>query len=524
MKQGKSYFTVILWILLAAIAAYFGYNVVSSLYAPLMTATVTPYEAGAGYYASGFVVREEELLYSQYGTTVLNCAEGAHVAANDAVATGYRSEDAKTRQTRIDELSGQIEQLQYAWSAVSSVYDQAALDADIAGDLAQLSRYLALRDMNSVSDLSPELKGLILRRTGSDSDSGSLQARISTLQAELETLEAQSAGDTSAILAGKAGTFSAAVDGYESVLTPERLMEMTVTEFESVQPDETDANAIGRLVTSATWYYACVVPASELSGVEEGDRATLTFPARNVAIGEPLMKVEHMCVKKIQDVSFCLREGEVLGIFGLMGAGRTELVESIFGVHKITGGSIEIKGKPVAIHSPEEAIRAGIAYVPSERKQDGLILSHSVKNNMTLANLRKYNRGYAIDSAAETAAARGWVDTLDIKTPGLGAAVDTLSGGNQQKVVIAKWLDTAPQILILNEPTRGVDVGAKVEIYNTLELMCKKKIGVIMISSELPEIMAIADRIIVIHEGRYMGECLKQDISQERLLSMAIGG
>lgn len=277
MKQGKSYFTVILWILLAAIAAYFGYNVVSSLYAPLMTATVTPYEAGAGYYASGFVVREEELLYSQYGTTVLNCAEGAHVAANDAVATGYRSEDAKTRQTRIDELSGQIEQLQYAWSAVSSVYDQAALDADIAGDLAQLSRYLALRDMNSVSDLSPELKGLILRRTGSDSDSGSLQARISTLQAELETLEAQSAGDTSAIFAGKAGTFSAAVDGYESVLTPERLMEMTVAEFESVQPDETDANAIGRLVTSATWYYACVVPASELSGVEEGDRATLTF-------------------------------------------------------------------------------------------------------------------------------------------------------------------------------------------------------------------------------------------------------
>ena len=248
------------------------------------------------------------------------------------------------------------------------------------------------------------------------------------------------------------------------------------------------------------------------------------FPARNVTIGEPLMKVEHLCVKKIQDVSFCLREGEVLGIFGLMGAGRTELVESIFGVHKITGGSIEIKGKPVAIHSPEEAIRAGIAYVPSERKQDGLILSHSVKNNMTLANLRKYNRGYAIDSAAETAAARGWVDALDIKTPGLGAAVDTLSGGNQQKVVIAKWLDTAPQILILNEPTRGVDVGAKVEIYNTLELMCKKKIGVIMISSELPEIMAIADRIIVIHEGRYMGECLKQDISQERLLSMAIGG
>lgn len=277
MKQGKSYFTVILWILLAAIAAYFGYHVISSLYAPLMTATVTPYEAGAGYYASGFVVREEELLYSQYGTTVLSCAEGAHVAANDTVATGYRSEDARLRQTRMDELSGQIEQLQYAWSAVSSVYDQAALDTDIADALAQLSRYLALRDMNSVSDLSPELKGLILRRTGSGADSGALQSRISALQAELDTLEAQSAGDTSAISAGRAGTFSAAVDGYEAVLTPERLMDMTVAEFEAVQPDEADAHAIGRLITSTTWYYACVVPASELSDVEEGDRATLTF-------------------------------------------------------------------------------------------------------------------------------------------------------------------------------------------------------------------------------------------------------
>ena len=137
MKQGRSYFTVILWILLAAIAAYFGYNVASSLYAPLMTATVTPYEAGAGYYASGFVVREEELLYLRSTARPFStCAEGAHVAANDTVATGYRSEDAKTRQTRMDELSGQIEQLQYAWSAVSSVYDQAALDSGHRGAIS----------------------------------------------------------------------------------------------------------------------------------------------------------------------------------------------------------------------------------------------------------------------------------------------------------------------------------------------------------------------------------------------------
>ena len=136
MKQGRSYFTVIVWILLAAIAAYFVYNVASSLYAPLMTATVTQYEAGAGYYASGFVVRAEEVVTSEYDTTVLACAEGAHVAANDVVATGYRSDDAKTRKTRMDELTDQIQQLQYAWSAASSVYDQAVLDSSIAGSLS----------------------------------------------------------------------------------------------------------------------------------------------------------------------------------------------------------------------------------------------------------------------------------------------------------------------------------------------------------------------------------------------------
>ena len=260
MKQGRSYFTVIVWILLAAIAAYFVYNVASSLYAPLMTATVTQYEAGAGYYASGFVVRAEEVVTSEYDTTVLACAEGAHVAANDVVATGYRSDDAKTRKTRMDELTGQIEQLQYAWSAASSVYDQAALDSSIADSLSHLSQYLARRDMNSVSDLTPELKGLVLRRTSDAADSASLQLRIDDLQAELATLESQAAGD-----------------GYEYVLTPDRLMEMTVAQFQSVEPDETDANAIGRLITSATWYYACVVPANELSGVEEGDKATLTF-------------------------------------------------------------------------------------------------------------------------------------------------------------------------------------------------------------------------------------------------------
>lgn len=277
MKQGRSYFTVVVWILLAAIAAYFGYNIVSSLYAPLITTTVTKYEAGAGYYATGFVVRDEELLYSQYETTVLSCAEGAHVAANDAVATGYRSEDAQTRRTRMTELTDQIEQLQYAWSAASSVYDQAALDTAIANDLALYARYLSRRDMNSAEDLSPEIKGLVLRRTGDAADADTIAARIETLQAELDTLSAQAAGDTSPILAGTAGTFSAAVDGYEYILTPDAVLSMTVAQYEALEPAEDDSDAIGRIITSGTWYYVCAVPASELDGVQEGDSATLSF-------------------------------------------------------------------------------------------------------------------------------------------------------------------------------------------------------------------------------------------------------
>lgn len=248
------------------------------------------------------------------------------------------------------------------------------------------------------------------------------------------------------------------------------------------------------------------------------------YPVRNVEIGDVLMRVNNVSVKKVQNVSFELKEGEVLGIFGLMGAGRTELVESLFGVHPLTSGSIEIKGKEIKVNSPEEAIRNGIAYLPSERKQDGLILSHTVKNNITLANLKNYIKGISIREGSEVDSANHWISTLGIKSAFPDIAVETLSGGNQQKVVIAKWLDTNPQILILNEPTRGVDVGAKVEIYNLLEMLCKRKIGVIMISSELPEIMSIADRIIVIHEGKFMGECKKENITQENLLSMAIGG
>ena len=277
MKQGKSYFTVIVWILLAAIVAYFTYSVVSSLYAPLLTVTVTQYEAGAGCYATGFVVRQEELIYSDYDTTVITCSEGMHVASSDVVAIGYQSEEARTRQARIDELTAQIEQLEFAWNAATSAADQAALDAQISNSLVQYVRYLSRRDMNSLDALSSELKGYVLRRTSSTEASDSMQQKIEAFKAELATLRTQAASDTSQIRAGGAGTFSASVDGYEYVLTPELLDSVSTQEFSALTPDEPDERAIGKLITGMTWYFACTLPSSELKDVHEGDRVTLTF-------------------------------------------------------------------------------------------------------------------------------------------------------------------------------------------------------------------------------------------------------
>ncbi len=281
MKQGRSYFTVIVWILLAAIAAYFVYNVASSLYAPLMTATVTQYEAGAGYYASGFVVRAEEVVTSEYDTTVLACAEGAHVAANEAVATGYLSDGAQQRQSRIQDLQEQLTQLQYAWSASSSLADQAALDAEIQSNLLSLAKFTARRDMNSAQDLSPELKGLVLRRSAGAGDTDAIHAQLENVQNELSRLQEQAAADTRPIAADHAGTYSGVADGYETVLTPGKLQTMTAQDYNLIEPETVPENAIGKLIRGTTWYYVTTLPASELKDVKEGARVQLLF-ARDV--------------------------------------------------------------------------------------------------------------------------------------------------------------------------------------------------------------------------------------------------
>ena len=281
MKQGKHYTTLILWIFLLAIAAYFGYNVVSSLSEPLTTSTAIEYEAGAGCYTTGFVVRDEEILTSAYDITVIACAEGAHVAANETVATGYLSDGAQQRQSRIQLLEEQLAQLQYAQSASSTLADQAELDSEIQKSLLSLARFTARRDMNSIQDMSPELKGLVLRRLSDAGDEAAIDAQLESVQQELSRLQQQSTADTRRITASHAGTYSGVADGYEAVLTPEKLQTMTAQDYGAMEPEAVPENAIGKLIRGTTWYYVTTLPASELKDVKQGARVQLLF-ARDV--------------------------------------------------------------------------------------------------------------------------------------------------------------------------------------------------------------------------------------------------
>lgn len=248
------------------------------------------------------------------------------------------------------------------------------------------------------------------------------------------------------------------------------------------------------------------------------------YPKKTANMGKTVLEVKGLCSDKVKDISFSVAEGEVVGLFGLMGSGRANIVETIFGVHEMLAGEILVDGKNVKIKSPAHAKNYGIAYIPSDRKKDGLILSHTVKSNISIAIIDRLKKLIKLQFKKETRLVREWVDKLSVKTPGIDVDIDNLSGGNQQKVVLAKWLATEPRVLILNEPTRGVDVGAKAEIYKLIEQLQHSGIATVMISSELPEIIAMSDRIVVIHEGEMAGEVAKDEFSQENLLTKAIGG
>ena len=229
--------------------------------------------------------------------------------------------------------------------------------------------------------------------------------------------------------------------------------------------------------------------------------------------------------KIIDNVSFEIKEGEILGISGLMGAGRTELFMSIFGAYPgRKEGEIWLEGEKINIENPRQAIDHGICYLTEDRKQYGLVLLMDIKDNILLPNYQKFANGGIIDLSKSLRTALDFVDRLRIKIASPFQRVENLSGGNQQKVIIAKWLLANPKILILDEPTRGIDVGAKYEIYNLMNQFVEQGVGIVMISSELPEILGMSDRILVMQKGRIAGQLLAEEATQEKIMTLATGG
>ena len=256
-------------------------------------------------------------------------------------------------------------------------------------------------------------------------------------------------------------------------------------------------------------------------GREIGER----FPKRDVKIGEEVLKVEGLTSGKyFHDVNFSVRAGEVLGVAGLMGAGRTEIMQSIFGNLKKDSGKIIINGEEVVIRNPRQAIKAGIGFVTEDRKTEGLLLEKSIAENIEIANLGKVSKNGVLNKEKQEDIVKKGIEEFRVKCFGPWHECNNLSGGNQQKVVIAKWVYTEPKILILDEPTRGVDIGAKKEIYDVINELAAKGVAVIMVSSELPEVLGMSDRIMVIREGEVRGIIDGKEADQAKIMTLATGG
>ena len=256
-------------------------------------------------------------------------------------------------------------------------------------------------------------------------------------------------------------------------------------------------------------------------GREIGER----FPARDAKIGKEMLRVEGLTKgKTFKDVNFSVKAGEVLGVSGLMGAGRTEIMHAIFGNLPFESGKIFIEGKEVTIKNAREAINAGIGFITEDRKTEGLLLEKSISENIALANLGKISDKSVVKKSKVDELVKKGIEEFHIKCFGPDHECNNLSGGNQQKVVFAKWVYTDPKILILDEPTRGVDIGAKKEIYSVINNLAAKGVAIILVSSELPEVLGMSDRIMVVHEGKITGIIDAKEADQEKVMTLATGG
>ncbi|WP_300380049.1 sugar ABC transporter ATP-binding protein [Clostridium sp.] len=249
------------------------------------------------------------------------------------------------------------------------------------------------------------------------------------------------------------------------------------------------------------------------------------IPYRDIKKGNVILEVSDLCSEEgVNNATFNVKEGEILGVAGLMGSGRSELAKTIFGEYKKTSGKIKVKGHEVNIKNIQEAIDCGICYLSEDRKKEGCVLNLSVADNMILSNLKKYeNKWKSIDKNKAMKDVDYYIEKMNIKTPNKEQLIKNLSGGNQQKVILAKWLMLSPEILIVDEPTRGIDVGAKKEIYELLNDLKKMGKAIIMISSDMAEVLGISDRIMVMSEGKISGELLRDEASQENIMKLAVG-
>ena len=267
------------------------------------------------------------------------------------------------------------------------------------------------------------------------------------------------------------------------------------------------------------------VSSEELIKLMVGRELSAVFPKRAVEIGEVIFELKDLGSRAvgIKNINLSVRAGEIVGVAGLIGAGRTELAKAIFGIVESDQGEILLRGKPMHFGHPSEAIDVGIAYLPEDRRKHGVVLDFSISANITLASLKKLSGFKGMNFGKENEIAADYTRRLGVKTPGIHNAVSTLSGGNQQKVALSRWLMTKPSVLILDEPTQGIDVGAKSEIHSLMMEIAEQGVAILMISSELPEILGMSDRIAVMHGGTIVKVFDREEATQDKILAVALG-
>jgi rhamnose transport system ATP-binding protein len=248
------------------------------------------------------------------------------------------------------------------------------------------------------------------------------------------------------------------------------------------------------------------------------------YPKLEVKPGDVVLELRNVCCKRsqVKNVSFNIRRGEIIGLAGLVGSGRTQLAEGLFGLATISEGDVYIDGSAVKIGSPRDAVHAGLAYVPEDRRRHGVILEMAIRSNVTLASLEKVSKNGLLQRSAERDLAQELTERLHVKASSIEALVKNLSGGNQQKVALARWLMTKPKVLMLDEPTHGIDVHAKSEIYHLISTLAEKGMAILLISSEMSEILALSDRIAVMSKGELVGILDRKDASPDEILRLAL--